>query len=232
MTPPLTLLLFARTPVLGAVKSRLCPPLSPEGALSLYVAFLEDAARAYGGRSRWAPVLAAEPDPDDPILAQLFQPPWRRQAQAPGDLGAKLVAAFAGERSRGASGVLAVGADHPALPLSRVEEAFGAVEAGSDAAVVPAEDGGYCAIALGPRADPALVFRDIPWSGSDVLAVTRERLEEAGLTLATLGAAYDVDRPADLERLRRDLAGRDPADPGFPRSTARALAALASDGAP
>jgi rSAM/selenodomain-associated transferase 1 len=221
-----SLILFARTPILGAVKTRLTPALSPEGALALYTAFLEDAARAYGSALQWQPVLAAEPEPDHPLLARLFAAAWRRQAQGPGDLGQRLTRAFEAERARGAPAVLAVGADHPALALGQVARAFDAISAGQDAAVVPAEDGGYCAIALGPRASPTQVFGDVPWSTSEVLAVTRERLRAAGLLLTTLETAYDVDCAADLERLRRDLARRDPGAPDFPIATARALAAL------
>ena len=227
-----SLLLFARTPVLGAVKTRLTPPLSPEGALELYLAFLEDASRLYGGSAVWEPGLAAEPDPDDPVLASLFAPPWRRLAQGPGDLGEKLARCFAAERRRGATAVAAVGADHPALPPARVAEALDALASGRDAAVVPAEDGGYCAIALGARAEPERVFRDIPWSGPGVLEATRLRLEAAGLTLQILPAAYDVDRPADLDRLRRDLSRRDPGGADYPRATARALAALFAEASP
>ncbi len=224
-TPP-TLILFARTPALGKIKTRLSPPLSSEGVLSLYVAFLEDAARVYGSSPRWTPVLAAEPEPDDPVLARIFAPPWRRQGQAPGDLGAKLARAFETELARGAPAVLAVGSDHPALPIALVGEAFDAIAAGKDAAVVPAEDGGYCAIALNRRAAPELVFRDVPWSTSEALAVTRARLESAGLAVATLATAYDVDRPEDLERLRRDIAHRNPSGPDFPSATARALGTI------
>ena len=221
-----TLILFARTPALGTVKTRLSPPLSREGVLSLYVAFLEDASRVYGSSPRWTPVLAAEPEPDDAVLARIFGPPWRRQGQAPGDLGAKLAHAFEAELERGVPAVLAVGSDHPALPLARVEEAFDAITAGSDGAVVPAEDGGYCAIALSRRVQPSLVFRDVPWSTPEALAVTRARLESAGLALATLAMAYDVDRPEDLTRLRRDLAQRDPSGLDFPKATALALRTL------
>lgn len=192
----------------------------------LYTAFLEDAARVYGGSPHWSPVLAAEPEPDHPSLARLFGAPWRRQAQAPGDLGAKLTVAFEAERARGAPAVAAVGSDHPALPIALVEAAFEMVRLGSDAALVPAEDGGYCAIALGRRVWPALVFRDMPWSTPQVLAVTRARLSSAGFAVATLDAAYDVDRPEDLDRLRADLARRDPAAADYPRATARALAEL------
>jgi rSAM/selenodomain-associated transferase 1 len=221
-----TLILFARTPALGKVKTRLSPPLSQESVLSLYVAFLEDAARVYGSCPRWACLLAAEPEPDDSVFLRIFGPPWRRQGQAGGDLGTKLTHSFEAELARGAPAVLAVGSDHPALPLAQVAEAFDAIVAGSDAAIVPAQDGGYCAIALSRRAEPALVFRDVPWSTPEALAVTRARIESAGLALAILATAYDVDRPEDLTRLRRDLEGRDPSGPDFPRSTARALSAL------
>lgn len=229
MTPLPALILFARTPVPGKVKTRLCPPLSPEEALSLYTAFLEDAARVYGRPAQWTPVLAAEPEPDDPALVRLFGAGWRRQAQAPGDLGAKLTAAFEAERARGARAVLALGSDHPALPIDRVEAAFEAILSGQDAAIVPAEDGGYCAIALGPRAFPALVFRAVPWSTPEVLASTRARLSGAGLSVTLLEAACDVDRPEDLDRLRADLARRDACAPDYPRATARALAALGAE---
>jgi rSAM/selenodomain-associated transferase 1 len=215
--------------VLGAVKTRLSPPLSPRQTLALYAAFLEDAAHAYGSSAEWLPVLAAEPDPDDPVLARIFAPPWRRESQAPGHLGVKLAAAFASEFARGASSVLAVGSDHPGLPRASVEAAFDAVATGWDAAMVPAQDGGYCAIALGPEADPEVVFRDVPWSTSRALVVTQSNLEAAGHRVRTLPASYDVDRLADLERLRLDLSRRDTGAPDFPAATARALRELGRD---
>jgi rSAM/selenodomain-associated transferase 1 len=223
VTPRPSLVLFARAPVLGAVKTRLSPPLSPRQVLVLYAAFLEDAAAAYGSSSDWAPVLAAEPDADDPALAQIFEPPWRRVTQAPGDLGVKLTSAFVSEFARGAPSVLAVGSDHPALSGRRIEEAFGAVANGADAAIVPAEDGGYCAIAVSRRVDPGAVFRGVPWSTPRALAATMSNLTAGGREVRTLAPSYDVDRPADLERLRADLEGRDGKAPDFPAATARAL---------
>lgn len=222
-----SLILFARAPVAGRVKTRLSPPLSAEQAAHLYRAFLEDAARAYLDTGRWRPVLAAEPEADDPLLVALFPPPWRREPQGEGDLGARLTAAFRRELSAGAPAALAVGSDHPSLPRRRLADALAALERGADAAVVPAQDGGYCAIALSRRVEPAEVFRDIPWSTPGVLAATLARLTQAGLVVAALAPAYDVDRPEDLERLRRDLAARDPGEEDFPSATAAALAALA-----
>jgi len=222
-----SLLLFARTPEPGRVKTRLVPPLSEEDALRLYLAFLEDAAAMSLAPGRWVCVLEAEPDPDDPALAALFPPPWRRRKQAPGGLGERLAAAFEREFSSGAPSAVAVGSDHPALKRRLLEEAFARLALGSDAAIIPAEDGGYCAIGLKAGVPVREVFFEIPWSTSLVLSATRKRLDALGLKAAVLEPAYDVDRPEDLDRLRRDLALRDPGGRDYPRATARLLGSLA-----
>ncbi len=214
---------------MGEVKTRLAPLLTEQGAARLYRAFLEDAARAYLAPGGWDAVLAADPDAEDPVFVELFGAPWRRRTQAPGDLGVRLVSAFEREFSGGAPRVLAVGSDHPALPRRLLEEAFGLLARGHDAVVIPAEDGGYCAIGLTPGASLREVFRDIPWSSSSVLEVTLERIRSVGLRPAVLPSAYDVDRPEDIGRLRRDLAARDPAAPDYPRATARVLESLSEN---
>jgi len=222
-----SLLLFARTPKPGKVKTRLVPPLSEPEALNLYLAFLEDAAAIYMEPGRWGCALEAEPDPDDPALATLFPAPWRRQKQAPGDLGERLAAAFEREFSRGAPFAVAVGSDHPALEKRQIEETFTRLSLGSEATVIPAEDGGYCAIGLAAGIPVRQVFSEIPWSTSFVLSATRKRFASLGLEAAVLEPAYDVDRPEDLDRLRRDLARRDSRGPDYPRATARLLRSLA-----
>lgn len=221
-----SLVLFARVPRIGLVKTRLAPRLTAGGALALYRAFLEDAARAYAGSGEWAPVLVVEPDPEDPEIASLFPSPWRREGQGAGELGERLTAAFSREFDRGAPAVVAVGSDHPSLSRATIASALALVLGGGAAAAVPAEDGGYCAIALSASAPWREAFRDVPWSTDDVLAVTVRRLADRGVELALLAPSYDVDRPEDLDRLRRDLAGRDPMAPDFPRATALALGKL------
>ncbi len=220
---PPSLILFARTPKAGQVKTRLEPVLGAEGAARLYRAFLEDAARGYGPPAAWSAVLFADGDPNAPGLGELFPSPWRRERQAEGDLGARLLAAFREEFRRGARSALAVGSDHPVLARDRLEEVLGLLEAGHEAAVIPAEDGGYCAIGLGRGAPAEEVFREIPWSSPRVLGVTLERFAGAGLRFALLAGSYDVDRPEDLARLRKDLAAWDPEEPDFPAATAAVL---------
>jgi hypothetical protein len=223
-----SLLLFARAPVEGKVKTRLVPPLTGPGALRLYHAFLEDAARVYRAPGLWNAVLEAAPDPEDADLARLFASPWRREAQSGGDLGARLAHAFQRAFTGGASCAVAVGSDHPALPRRSIEEAFAHLSRGRTASLIPAEDGGYCAIGLSWDAPVGEIFRDIPWSTASAFDATRVRLRQAGISIEVLEAGYDVDRPEDLVRLRRDLSSRDSAAPDFPLSTARVLAEILS----
>jgi uncharacterized protein len=220
-----TLVLFARAPVAGEVKTRLAGALGVEGAASLYRAFLEDAARIYA-TGPWSPVLYAESDPHHPDLASLFPPPWRREAQAVADLGGRLIAAFRAEQFRVAPLVAAVGSDHPALALSALAELVGAVDRGAEVALIPARDGGYCAIALSSRIDPQVIFDEVPWSSPHTLDRTLARIRARRLSLTLLEPSYDVDRPEDLELLRRDLARRSSAEPDYPHSTAAVLAGL------
>ncbi len=221
------LLLFARAPVVGRVKTRLAAVLTDEGAAQLYRAFLEDAARNCLCPDAWESVLHVEGDPGDAGLASLFGAPWRRVAQPRGDLGARLTFAFRSAFSAGVPAALAVGSDHPGLRHERLQEAFTLLARGAGAVLVPADDGGYCAIGLDRSAPPTEVFRDIPWSSPAVLSTTVDRLATLGIEPCLLQTSYDVDRPEDLARLRGDLAARDPGSGDFPRATARALALLA-----
>lgn len=223
--PRRTLVLFAREPVAGRVKTRLVPLLTAEGASRLYRAFLEDASRVYSDPA-WSAVVDAEPDPDQADLAAIFPAPWRLETQAPGDLGARLAAAFDRERRLGADVVLAVGSDHPALSRRSLGLLFESVRQGKDAALIPARDGGYCAIALSSAVDANAVFRGVPWSSPATLDATLDRLREAGRSVALAPPADDVDRPEDVLRLASDLAGRDREDDDYPRATAAALARI------
>jgi len=220
-----TLVLFAREPVPGRVKTRLARLLTAEGASRLYRAFLEDACRVYADPA-WTCVVDAEPNPDVTDLAAIFPPPWRLERQAGGDLGARLTAAFDRERALGAGVTLAVGSDHPALSRRSLRLLFERVARGKDAALIPARDGGYCAIALSSAVEPDTVFRDVPWSTPATLEATLDRMKNAGLSVALGETAYDVDGPEDLELLRSDLARRDPAEEDYPRATSAALALL------
>jgi rSAM/selenodomain-associated transferase 1 len=147
--------------------------------------------------------LCCAPDADDPFFrfcAARYG--VELAAQAEGDLGARMHAAF--ERALVASPrVLIVGSDCPALTARHLRHADRALHDGADAVFVPCEDGGYALIGLA-RADRRL-FEDIAWGGEAVMASTRERLAALGWQWRELETLWDVDRPEDYERL---VAGR------------------------
>jgi NAD(P)-dependent dehydrogenase (short-subunit alcohol dehydrogenase family) len=118
-------------------------------------------------------------------------------AQGEGDLGARM--ARAAQRAVAAGqAVLLIGTDCPALDAAALQRAAQVLHA-TDAVMVPAHDGGY--VLLGLRRFDARVFKDIDWSTARVAAQTRQRIQALGWELTLCPAAYDIDEPADLQRL-------------------------------
>src|SRR3990172_3337094 len=130
------LILFAKAPAPGRVKSRLIPALGPEGALALYEAFLDDQIRFVQSLS--VPDRRVEVCTDDPWKAPGYAAVPRTD-QGPGDLGARLLRAFERSHAEGASATVIVGVDAPTLPDAHVLEAFRRLEE-APAVVSPAED--------------------------------------------------------------------------------------------
>lgn len=193
----------AKAPRAGTVKTRLCPPLSPDEAARLARVLLADTletacAPAVSGV---ADVFLALDGEDDSLAG--FP---RRLRQRGGDLGERLAHLFADVFAEGYAHVCVLGGDAPHLPAAFLIEAFGRLARGGDDGVVlgPAEDGGYTLVGLS-RPAPALFAEGIGWGGPDVLADTLARAVEAGLTTALLPPWYDVDTIDDLRRLRVDL---------------------------
>ncbi len=209
------LLVFAKVPVPGRVKTRLVPALGPEGAARLYRAFLEDVARWSGRTGADRVVWWVDGD------LQAF-PVRRAEAhpQPPGDLGTRLRIAVDHGFRTGGGPVAVVGTDCPHLSPYAVKELFHRVERGNDAAILPARDGGYMSCCL---AEPIPeMFHGIPWSTGRVLAATIDRLRAARRTVYVSEPVFDVDTPEDLEDLARILAN----DPDRAACTARALRLL------
>lgn len=197
-----SLLLFAKEPRPGAVKTRLVPPLSPEEASSIATAFLIDLAARLVKLPHldFAVALPCETDHEGVRLLLPFVKRWVSQGE--GSLGDRLVRVVEEEFARGVSVVGVVGADHPNLPGVYLERCFLAAGRGR-AGWVTTEDGGYAALVL-PRLAPR-IFEEVPWGTAEVAVVTRERAREIALALDDAGHWYDVDRAQDLVRLARDL---------------------------
>ena len=193
---------FAKAPIAGAVKTRLCPPLSDLQAANLHRALLwhtlETASRAEIG-----PVaLWCMPDIDDPFFSQCsthFQ--IELKAQVSGHLGVKMRGALNDGLTRADCAIL-IGSDCPSITPAYLHSAAAALAADNDVVLGPAEDGGYGLV--GAKSDLPELFADIPWGTALVMNATLGRLRDHGLRWHALAPIWDVDGPRDLSRLARD----------------------------
>ncbi len=194
------LLLFAKPPLAGRVKTRLAARLGAIQAAAVHRLLL-DHALATACAAPWAAELWCAP----PVAHPYFQTchrrlglPLRRQRGL--DLGRRMDHALR-ETLRRYRPVLLMGSDCPMLETRHLCQALAVLEGGRDAVLIPAEDGGY--VLLGLRRPAPRLFSDMPWGEAGVLALTRRRLRQSGLTWGELPPLFDVDRPDDLERLLR-----------------------------
>ncbi len=192
---PIAVAILAKAPLPGLAKTRLIPALGREGAALLQARLIARTlatacAAATGPVSLWA----APEESHFRELAQRFPVTLARQVD--GDLGARMHAAL-----ESACPALVIGSDCPALEPQHLRDAADALRDGCDAAVIPAEDGGYVLIGLRqPRPD---LFAHMPWGTGTVMAETRRRAAELRLAVRELAPLWDVDVPEDLERLRQ-----------------------------
>lgn len=198
MQIPPRLGILAKWPTPGRVKTRLSPPLAPADAARLYTAFVADLLH---NLAPVAPEHTLFLDRIEGPVSRLGWPEWPVHPQPPGDLGARLHAAWRHLAATDPpSPVVLVGADHPDLPPSRITAAFELLET-RDLVLGPSLDGGYCLIGL--RVDRPGLFERMPWSTPHLLDRTLDAAR--GLSIGALEPWYDIDRPADLELLRRRL---------------------------
>jgi len=196
---PAPVIVFARAPVAGVAKTRLAPRLGAEGAARLHARLLERTLATALAADLGTVELCCAPDATHPFFARCAERfGVALTAQGPGDLGARMHAAFARIVPQ-AGAALLVGADCPALSPAYLREAAAALGSGNDAVFGPAEDGGYVLIGLARVASAA--FSGIDWGAGTVMAATRERLRALGWRWRELAELWDVDRPEDLAKL-------------------------------
>ena len=192
-------IVFARAPSPGAVKTRLIPVLGAEGAAALHARLTEQTLETARAAALARIELHGTPDIDDPFLrscARRFAAALAAQTGA--DLGARMRAAFEPVLARHPRALL-VGSDCPALTARHLRQADEALRDGADAVFIPCEDGGYALIGL--RRIDARLFDRIPWGSATVMADTRDRLAALGWRWRELETLWDVDRLEDYTRL-------------------------------
>lgn len=186
---------FAKPPRPGHAKTRLIPELGEAGAAALAEAFFRDTWAAVL-RIGWAhPVLAT---------TDVSAPEWKLPRgtvmwpQGPGNLGQRLEQILR-RALETHSMAIAVGTDAPGLPAALLDAARDGLRT-ADAVLGPSHDGGF--YLLGVRRYPTGLFDGVPWSTSRTFARALGCLRAHRLTTTVLPPWFDVDRPADLARLR------------------------------
>jgi len=191
MNRPL-LILFAKAPIAGRVKTRLCPPLTPDQAAALHSALVRDTVEMLSTFSGDAELelssdSAIEPWPDVAVP---------RSVQADGDLGVRIFHALAGALTSGREMAIVVGSDSPGLPSRHIGALL---ESEADVTLGPALDGGFFAIAC--RRVHAGMFDQVRWSTGFTLEDVSRSAAQCGLNVATGPTWLDVDVEEDLERM-------------------------------
>jgi uncharacterized protein len=197
---PVAVAILAKAPLPGFAKTRLIPELGAHGAAALQDRFIARAAETACAAETGPVTLWATPDIRHAAFRDLAARHGLRLATQPdGDLGARMLAALAAADGP----ALVIGTDCPALTADHLRDAAAVLRAGTaEVVLIPAQDGGY--VLIGARRPQPALFSDMAWSTHVVMSETRSRLLRAGIPWTELAPLWDVDTPADLERLRQD----------------------------
>lgn len=190
------LLVFARVPDLGRVKSRLAAGVGQPAALAVYHELLAITNAAIVAAEVPATVWLADTAGPEPTPAETRE--WAThdtRCQPEGDLGARMATAFAAAFAAGVQRVAIIGTDCPGLRASHLTQAFAELET-ADLVLGPATDGGY--YLLGLRQPCPELFANKAWSTDSVLTDTLTDARRLGLRVALLPELRDVDTAADL----------------------------------
>ena len=199
MRDSVCMLLFAKAPVPGTVKTRLAKSIGDAAAAGVYRAMARHCIDiAYAAFSDdvevWCTPDRRHPFFDECAAGRTIS--LRDQAQ--GGLGERMGHAFKDALERVSSALL-MGTDVPSISTEDLRAAARSLQAGKDAVMIPTEDGGYGLIGL--RAYDERAFIDIDWGTPDVMSQTRQRFSAIGWDWLELPVRWDVDEPRDLTRL-------------------------------
>ncbi len=199
------ILVFAKAPVPGKVKTRLIRHYGAKGAVNIQKNLVDDTLRRLYFAQLSPVELWCAPDNNHGFFHSCrrnFNVAIKIQTGAGtgADLGRRMHHALRHSLRRCAYAVL-IGADCPSLGVAELRQALHYLHDGDDFVLGPAQDGGY--VLIGMRKPASAVFRGVRWGEATVLNATRRRLRRTGLSWSELATGWDVDYPADVRRYRR-----------------------------
>ena len=200
------IVVFAKAPVPGEVKTRLGADLGMRRAATVYRRMTEDLLAELADAALAPVVLACAPNPRHPFFLRCRRRYGvRLHRQRPGDLGQRMHRAIA-EVGPADPGVVLVGSDCPALDREYIDAAFAQLVGDVQAVLGPSHDGGY--VLVGLKQPESTLFRRMRWSHPQVLAHSRLRLTRAAMSYGLLPRLRDVDTRRDWRASRRTVTLR------------------------
>jgi rSAM/selenodomain-associated transferase 1 len=211
MTAKQLLVIVAKAPLPGAVKTRLLTKLTPQEATDLYSCFIRDRIKEIGRLRDVDLAIAYTPAESKTYFARFLSNGFQLFAQQGKDLGERLHQIFVQKLSQGYQAVTIIDSDTPDLPGSLVAQAFQWLAAESaDAVFGPCADGGYYLVGL--RKARSDLFSGIPWSTAEVLTKSLQKAETLGLQVRLLPQWNDLDTFEDLLDYYRKYSGNSPGE--------------------
>ncbi len=195
------LIVMARDPAAGRVKTRLQPAIPPAEATRLYRAFLADALWQFAAlRAAVRVYVADEARPrglDVPLHGASVH------SQRGSTLDVRMDAAFRDSADAGYERLVIIGTDHPTLPTLYIQDAFAALDRSGSAVLGPCDDGGFYLLGMNPYRSDLVLGRK--YSHERVFAETLTLARRLAEHVTVLDSWYDVDTPGDVVRLAGDL---------------------------
>ncbi len=201
------LVVMAKAPRPGTVKTRLCPPFTPEQAAELNICFLKDTTQnlaniAAAGRA--AGLISYTPLGDETLFNDLLPSTFSLLPQRGDSFGERLFLTAQDALACGYGSVCLIDSDSPTVPTAAINTAIAALSRPGDRIVLgPSNDGGYYLIGL--KRPHRVPFQNINWSTNTVAAETRARCQAAYIDLVELPLWYDVDDESSLRILAVEL---------------------------
>jgi uncharacterized protein len=201
------IIVMAKQPQVGKTKTRLLPALSLGEAADLYQALLLDTLSLVANQP-WAELAVAITPPGSRPYFESITPPEALLLPVDGvDIGECLAQALEVGLGMGYRKALALNSDGPSLPAQYLEQAALYLE-GAELVLGPGQDGGYYLVGMSRL--HAAIFKGITWSTAQVFTQTLDRAAGLGLRVVLTPVWYDVDTPADLHRLQKELESLPP----------------------
>jgi rSAM/selenodomain-associated transferase 1 len=195
------ILVFARPPENGRVKTRLAKTIGNKHALEVYIDLLKHTVAMVCSSSLAKVEICVAGNIDHAIFNELVQKyDVELTTQSGNDLGDRMYNAISAALNHFSYCVI-IGSDCPVMSADYIDQAFASLKSGFDAVIGPAEDGGY--VLLAAKKVEQSWFADIEWGSQHVHRQTLMKMQDGAVQVAQLDVLWDIDTFSDFRRWER-----------------------------